>query len=206
MLKNLILKWWYTLLIIALVLVIVIFWEISTSAVTNSDSRPASKQSHGQDSKNSSNQMAEYHGNPPKNSPFPQNVAVEDKVAAILGDQTLTPSDVVKRLVEELPQFDALTQEEAAQHIANLSDDQTAMIWVKKMISNQLPLPVAEVLFNNLLSRSEELVRPTLAAIADQPNHPQQSESSQILDSLIGFPQPGFTWKDWLKKQSQYKD
>jgi hypothetical protein len=163
------------------------------------------KQSHGQSSKSLSNQMAEHQGAPPTNAPTLEDFAEEDKVAAILGDQTLTPSDVVKRLIEELPLFDASTQEEAAQHIANLSDDQTAMIWVKKMISNQLPLPVAEVLFNNLLSRSEELVRPTLAAIADQPNHPQQSESSQILDTLIGSPQPGFTWKDWLRNRSRNK-
>jgi hypothetical protein len=201
MLKNLPRKWLYTPLIIALMLVTVVFWEISTTAGTNSGSRPALKQSHGQGSKNSSPQMAEHQGDSPTNAPTLKYFAEEDKVAAILGDQNLTPSDVVRRLIEELPRFDASTQEEAAQHIANLSDDQTAMIWVQKITSNQLPFPVAEILFNNLLSRSEELVLPSLASIADQPNHPQQSESSQILDTLIGSPQAGFTWKDWLRNR-----
>ena len=149
--------------------------------------------------------MAEHQGDSPTNAPTLKDFAEEDKVVAILGDQNLTPSDVVKRLIEELPRFDASTQEEAAQHIANLSDDQTAMIWVQKITSNQLPLPVAEILFNNLLSRSEDLVLPTLAAIADQPNHPQNSESAQILEPLLGSPKPGSSWRNCLEEQSQHK-
>jgi hypothetical protein len=203
--KNFLLKWWHTPVIIASLLGMVVFWVISIELRTNPATN-ALEQSHSQISKNSSHQSVELRGDPLTNSSTPQDFAVEDKVAAILGDQTLTPSGVVKRLIEELPRFDTATQEEAAQHIANLSDDGTAMIWLQKLISNQLPLPAAEILFNNLLSRSKDLVLPTLASIADQPNHPQQSESSQILEPLLGSPQSGFTWKDWLTEQSQHKD
>lgn len=130
----------------------------------------------------------------------PQGDSGEDLITAILGDESLEPHSTVIQLIKALPRLDTTSQEEAAHHIANLSDDTSATNWTQMLISNQLPAPAAEILFNNLLSRSEELVLPTLTAIADRPNHPQQSESVEILEPLIGTPKPGFTWIKWSKQ------
>ncbi len=146
---------------------------------------------------------------PQRTAPLPlpplptQSDSGDDRIAAIMGDESLGPQSVVIQLIKALPSMDSTSQEEAAHHIANLSDDASATNWTQKLASNQLPAPVAEIFFNNLLSRSEELVLPTLAAIADQPNHPQQTESAQILEPLIGTPKPGFTWKEWNKQGRQ---
>jgi hypothetical protein len=72
---------------------------------------------------------------------------------------------------------------------------------VQKIILNQLPPSVSEILFFNLLTRSEELVLPALASIADQPNHPLSKESAQILEPLLGSSKPGSTWRELLKER-----
>lgn len=201
MLKNLPLKRWFGLFIFTMIFAILVFWEIFLELTENPFSSTATEKIHGQNPEILTTQIAVSQVNPSTNSPTPQASPDEDKVASILGDQNLTPRDAVKHLIKELPRFEVATQQEAAQHIANLSDDQTASIWMQKLISNQFPLPAAEILFNNLLTRSEDLVLPTLAAIADQQTHPKQAESSQILESLLGSPDTGCTWKAWLNKK-----
>lgn len=185
-----------------MILVIVVFWATFPSATTNPVSYPFGQKIQGESPKDSTNQIAVSHAEPSTSSYPPQVPSDEDKVAAILGGQNLTPSDAVKLLMKELPTFDEATQEEAALHIANLSDDQTAVIWSNRLISNQLPPVAAAILFHNLLTKAEDLVLPTLASIADQATHPHQAESTQILESLIGSPDTGYTWKEWLNKKT----
>jgi hypothetical protein len=191
-------KWWPRVLTIVTVLLITAFGGIFLGPVKK-PATAALEQLHASDSTNSPIMKATAQERSLTSSTTAQNPADEDKVAAILGDQNLAPSDVVKCLVEELPRFDTSKQKEAAQHIANLSDEKTATIWVQKLIYDQLPPPAAEILFINLLTRSEELSLPTLAAIADQPNHPRQAESAQILEPLLGTPKPDSCWKELLR-------
>lgn len=195
-------KWWLGLSIFTMILVIVVFWATFPSATTNPVLYSLGQKIQGESPKDSTNQIAVSDAEPSTSSHSPQVPSDEDKVAAILGDQNLSPSDAVKLLMKELPSFDDPTQQEAALHIANLSDEQSAVIWSNKLISNQLPPIAAEILFHNLLTRAEDLVLPTLASIADQATHPQQAESAQILDSLLGAPDTGYTWKDWLNKKT----
>jgi hypothetical protein len=200
MLKDINLKWWLVVLIIVTILLIAVFLEILSEPPGNI-APDTSIHPQAETTLNSSTLRPEPKKESPTNSDLEQNPSNDDKIAAILGNQNLTPSDTVRRLIEELSQLDKSTQEEAAQHIANLSDDQTATIWVQKIILNQLPPSVAEILFYNLITRSEELVLPTLASIADQPNHPLSKESTQILEPLLGSSKPGSTWRELLKER-----
>ena len=198
--KDINLKWWLVVLIIVTILLIAVFLEILSEPPGNI-APDTSTHPQAETTLNSSTLRPEPKKESTTNSDLEQNPSNDDKIAAILGNQNLTPSDTVRRLIDTIPQLDTATQEEAAQHISNLSDDQTATIWVQKIILNQLPSSVAEILFYNLITRSEELVLPTLASIADQPNHPLSKESTQFLEPLLGSSKPGSTWKELLKER-----
>jgi len=193
--KNSFIIWWFILLSGIVVLAWGIWWK--NASPPGSQLNPLESASH---------REAPTTSLPQRMAPLPlpplptQSDSGDDRITTIMGDESLGPQSAVIQLIKALPSMDSTSQEEAANHIANLSDDASATNWTQKLVSNQLPAPVAEILFNNLLSRSEELVLPTLAAIADQPNHTQQSESVQILEPLIGTPKPGFTWIRWSKQ------
>jgi len=193
--KNSSTIWWFILFSGIVMLAWGIWWK-NASPPRSQLNRPESASHHEAPTTSIAQRIA-----PLPLPPLPtQSDSGDDRIATIMGDESLGPQAVVIQLIKALPNVNSTSQEEAAHHIANLSDDASATNWTQKLVSNQLPAPVAEILFNNLLSRSEELVLPTLAAIADQPNHPQQTESAQILEPLIGTPKPGFNWKEWTKQ------
>ncbi len=128
-------------------------------------------------------------------------VAVPDggeKISAIISNQSLDFPSAVVRLLEVLPGLPEPEQAEAAQHIANLSDDKSAAQWTAMLSRNQLPSAAGEVLFNDLLNRPHELTLPALAGMADQPYHPKSKESVEILDILYGKPPNGKKWVTWV--------
>lgn len=100
-----------------------------------------------------------------------------------------------------LPGLDAADQGEAAQHIANLSEETSVRRWTAMLVAGQLPPSAADVLFNDLLNRPHELAMPALADMADKPSHPKNQESIQILDVLYGQPPQGTQWSEWVKSK-----
>ena len=105
----------------------------------------------------------------------------QDQIAAILNNSNLDFSKIIAQLFVLLPNLNESEQEEVAQHIANLSDDDQAQQWVAKLIANELPSPATEVLFNDLLNRPNEILTPALATIADLPRHPKKEDSIEML-------------------------
>jgi hypothetical protein len=122
-----------------------------------------------------------------------------DRISEIIANPNLDFPSAVNRLLEILPGLKEADQEEAAHHIANLSDEKSAAQWSAMLVANQLPAPAADVLFDDLLNRPQEMNMPVLASIADQPAHPKNKDSAEILETLYGTPPQGTAWKDWIK-------
>ncbi len=130
--------------------------------------------------------------------PLPQGA---EAISAIIANPNLDFPSAVVRLLEILPGLTGPEQAEAAQHIANLSDEKSAAQWSAMLVAGQLPPAAGEVLFNDLLNRPHDLTMPALAAMADQPYHPKSKDSIAILDVLYGQPPQGAKWAAWVKEK-----
>jgi len=125
----------------------------------------------------------------------------EEIISAIISNPNLDFPSAVVRLLETLPRLTEPEQAEAAQHVANLSDEKSAAQWSAMLVAGQLPPAAGEVLFNDLLNRPHDLTMPALAAMADQPYHPKSKDSIAILDVLYGQPPQGAKWAAWIKEK-----
>jgi hypothetical protein len=132
-------------------------------------------------------------------SPKELSVMNADAIEEILARTDSDFPGTVNQLLEALPNLNAEMQAEAAQHIANLSDDALAAQWAQKILSQTLPQPASEVLFNDLLNRPHEMLLPILSRLADMPKHPQSTHSGEILEVLFGQPPIGSNWEKWVK-------
>jgi len=126
-----------------------------------------------------------------------------DPVSEILSRSDEDFANTVNQLLAAMPKLNPDQQAEAAQHIANLSDDALAAQWSQKMIVQSLPQPASEVLFNELLNRPHELLMPFLSKLADMPQHPQSTQSVEILEVLFGQPPAGTKWEKWVKIKAE---
>ena len=129
----------------------------------------------------------------------PAAASGEEVVAAIIAAPDLSEKAAVAKLFEAMPQLDARSQSEAAEHIANLSDDAEARQWSQRVIAWDLPEPAAEVLYQQLNNRPLEVLYPVLGAIADDPKHPKRQETLEALSVLSDPPPVGTTWSQWLQ-------
>jgi len=126
-----------------------------------------------------------------------------DLVSEILSRSDEDFANTVNQFLAAMPKLNPDQQAEAAQHIANLSNDTLAAQWSPKMIVQSLPQPASEVLFNDLLNRPHELLLPFLSKLADLPQHPQSTQSVEILEVLFGQPPAGTKWEKWVKIKTQ---
>ena len=126
-----------------------------------------------------------------------------DPVSEILSRSDEDFASTVNQLLAAMPKLNPEQQVEAAQHIANLSDDALAAQWSQKMIVQSLPQPASELLFNDLLNRPHELLMPFLSKLADMPQHSQSTQSVEILEVLFGQPPAGTKWEKWVKNKAQ---
>jgi hypothetical protein len=119
------------------------------------------------------------------------------------GQPDLDLSPRIMSLFDDLPKLNEREQEKCAEEIAELSDDNTAVEWSKRLISDLIPQAAARVLFNDLLNRSPEVLQPFLAEIADQPEHPLKEECTEALEFLYDRPPTGKNWKSWVKENGR---
>jgi hypothetical protein len=139
----------------------------------------------------------------PQPAPAISKNPVEDPVSEILSRPDEHFANTVNQLLVAMPTLNPEQQAEAAQHIANLSDDALAAQWSQKMIAQSLPQPASEALFNDMLNRPHEMLLPFLSKLADMPQHPQSTQSVEILDVLFGQPPAGTKWEKWVKIKAQ---
>lgn len=133
---------------------------------------------------------------PVEPAPVPIQPAASSKVTmeTILSDTSLPHGEAARRLLRLLPQLSEDEQEEAAHHIANLSDEAAVAEWAAGLSNNTLPAPAAEVLFSELYNQPHETLLPALAAMADQTQHPLREESADTLGILLGELPSGSNW------------
>jgi hypothetical protein len=122
----------------------------------------------------------------------------KEHIADILSDPTPDLDSLARNLLLLIPRLPEEAQEEAAYHIANLSSDKLAIEWMKEITEQKLPPAAAEVLFEDMLSRPQELIVPEMGRIADKANHPLQAECREILVLLFDSPVAGQTWESWV--------
>lgn len=122
-------------------------------------------------------------------------------ISDILADESISHEQAARNLLSLLPRLSPDDQEEAAQHIANLSDEKVAAEWAQKLRRNQLPQPAAEILFAALYNQPEELFLPTAAAIADAKGHPFAQESIDTLEILVGPLPANSTWSAHVTRE-----
>ncbi len=136
---------------------------------------------------------------PPSSGVYTEDQGTE-VISQLLLDDSLEHEEVARQLLALLPRFAPDQQEEAAQHIANLAEDNLAAEYAAMLVRNSLPAPAAEVFFSELMNRPHEILIPTLSQIADQPNHPQKQDSIDVLEVLYGTPENGLNWQSWTAK------
>ncbi|MDX2080413.1 MAG: hypothetical protein SFU53_06480 [Terrimicrobiaceae bacterium] len=131
---------------------------------------------------------------PARTTAAPEAVDADAAISNLLVDPSLTHGQIVGRLLELIPTFSEDDQANAAQHVANLSDDETTGLWIPKIVDRSLPEPAARVLVADLYNRSHDLLLPLLATLADDPRSPFAKESAETLEVLIGPREGEGTW------------
>lgn len=119
---------------------------------------------------------------------------IDERISAILTDETISHRQAAEKLFALIPSASSTAQQELANHVLNLSDEDFDWVWVQKLVDNSLPTDAADVLFTGLYNRPQELLMETLAAIAEQPGHPKHSQSVETLEVLLGPIESGQTW------------
>lgn len=138
----------------------------------------------------------------PKISPTISQQEAEDPVSEILSRSDEGFATTANKLLAALPNLNSDQQAEAAQHIANLSDDALAAQWSQKILSQTLSQSAGDALFNDMLNRPHEMLLPFLSKLADMPEHRQSSQSVEILEVLFGQPPAGTEWEKWVKTKA----
>ncbi len=121
---------------------------------------------------------------------------------AIIAEENNTPTQTAHRLFEALSQLDEDSQRKAVEYAVLLADDLETENWVRRLISNEFSDPIADILYQKLLTLEEPLKLHALAEIADQRSHYLSEQSTEVLASLFDTPSNGMNWVQWIDLQS----
>lgn len=117
-------------------------------------------------------------------------------------------AQTAKILINMLPTLPAEGQEEAAQHISNLTLDENYKDVLPLVKNPNLPEEVLDVLVTDLMNRDDAVKLPALLDIAKTPNHPHHEEARTDLEIFLDedFGSDWGRWetamKNYLKKQA----
>lgn len=115
-------------------------------------------------------------------------------------------SVTARKLVAAMPGLPAEAQEEFAAHAANLCDDEDFGLLENVYLTQGTPQEVLEVIFNDVLNRSDAIKLPLLAKTLRNPAHPMAGESKEILEMYLDI-EPGSTaavaWEQEVQKYLQ---
>ena len=94
-------------------------------------------------------------------------------------------SQTAQILINLLPTLPPEGQEEAAQHISNLTLDDNYKTVLPLVKNPNLPEPVLDVLVTDLMNRDDSVKLPALLDIAKIPNHPHHEEAITDLQIFL---------------------
>lgn len=124
-----------------------------------------------------------------------------DNIIGSDGDDT----NKVKQLFALFPNLPPDGQEEVAQHLSNLVDDENYAPLADLMKNDKLPEGALDQLLSDALNRPNTLKLPLLVDVAQDPNHPKAAEAKDLLELYLGedYGNDWNSWrqhmKDWLK-------
>ncbi len=119
----------------------------------------------------------------------------EEKIDDIVGSDDPDTNKVAK-LFALFPKLPPDGQEEAAQHLSNLVDDEEYGPLGDMLKNDKLPEGVLDELLADVLNRPNSLKLPTLLTVASDPNHAKHDEAKDLLELYLGEDY-GSDWNSW---------
>ena len=119
----------------------------------------------------------------------------EEKIDDIVGSDDPDTNKVAK-LYALFPNLPPDGQEEAAQHLSNLVDDEDYAPLGEMLKNDKLPEGVLDELLADVLNRPNNLKLPALLAVASDANHAKHDEAKDLLELYLGEDY-GSDWNTW---------
>jgi hypothetical protein len=119
----------------------------------------------------------------------------EEKIDDIVGSDE-PDTNKVKQLFALFPKLPEDGQEEAAQHLSNLVDDDEYAQLGALLKNDKLPEGVLDELLADALNRPNSLKLPALLDVASDPNHAKRDEAKDLLELYLGEDY-GTDWNVW---------
>jgi hypothetical protein len=119
----------------------------------------------------------------------------EEKIDDIVGGDDADTNKVAK-LYALFPTLPPDGQEEAAQHLSNLVDDEDYKPLGEMLKNDKLPEGVLDELLADVLNRPNNLKLPLLLAVASDANHAKHDEAKDLLELYLGEDY-GADWNTW---------
>jgi hypothetical protein len=121
----------------------------------------------------------------------------------------LNDTQKAQQLLALFPKMKAEDQEEAIQHISNLTTDEAYAPLAKIFTNPAQPESVLDALMSDVLNRGDELKLPLLLEVARKPNHAMASDARDVLEIYLEHDY-GTDWaawdnavKQWLKENGE---
>jgi hypothetical protein len=108
-----------------------------------------------------------------------------------------------KQLLAMFPNLPKDGQEEVAQHLTNLVDDEDYPSLGKFLTNSVLSEEVLDVLFTDLFNRPNPLKLPLLVDLARDPKHPKAAEAKDLLELYLEEDY-GNDWARWRAKAAEW--
>jgi hypothetical protein len=202
---------------LAIVIAGVVIGMLATSGteVTHTSIAPPSKSAAGDVA------QVESPAGPPPLAPPPQSPAVPAASTELGAEAVLTNTaaltndwserldgvlgadnserDKAKLLLAMFPHLPQDGQEEVAQHLTNLVDDEDYASLGRFLTNSVLSEEVLDVLFSDLFNRPNALKLPLLVDVARDPKHPKAAEAKDLLELYLEEDY-GNDWALWRTK------
>lgn len=119
----------------------------------------------------------------------------EEKIDDIIGSDDPDTNKVTK-LYALFPKLPPDGQEEVAQHLSNLVDDEDYAPLGEMLKNNKLPEGVLDELLADVLNRPNNLKLPLLLSVASDANNAKHDEAKDLLELYLGEDY-GSDWNSW---------
>jgi len=119
----------------------------------------------------------------------------DEKIDDIIGSDDADTNTVAK-LYALFPTLPPDGQEDAAQHLSNLVDDEDYKPLGEMLKNDKLPEGVLDELLADVLNRPNNLKLPLLLSVASDANHAKHDEAKDLLELYLGEDY-GSDWSSW---------
>lgn len=126
----------------------------------------------------------------------------EDKIDAIIGSDD-PDTNKVKQLYALFPTLPPDGQEEVAQHLSNLVEDDNYGPLGDMLKNDKLPEGVLDELLADVLNRPNSIKLPELLSVASDANNAKSSEAKDLLELYLGEDY-GSDWNNWSQHMTNW--